>query len=112
MNKELTAKTGSVERLITHDADIQLVLNGVKTTTRRNGRFADPGEILTLKGQSFEVYNVYQQQLGDITDADAKSEGFKDFEAYKQYILSMHQGMPWIPTATVWVHEFRPLPEK
>jgi len=109
MTEGLAAKTCSIERLITIDDDIQHVLEGKKLVTRRNGRYADPGEIMELRGKKFEVYKVYQQPLGEMTDADAKAEGYEDFEAYKQFILSMHQGMPWIPTMKVWVHEFRPI---
>jgi hypothetical protein len=103
----LAPKTCSIERLITVEADVKLVLSGDKLVTRRNGRYADPGEIMELAGQSFEVFKVYQQALGEMTDADAKAEGYTDFETYKQYILSMHKGMPWVPQAKVWVHEFR-----
>jgi hypothetical protein len=109
MSAELAPKTCSIERLITVEQDVDRVLKGEKSATRRNGRYADPGEIMELKGQQFEVYKVYQQALGDITDVEAKAEGFASFEAYKQYILGMHQGMPWIPHAKVWVHEFRPV---
>jgi len=109
MTEQLPPKTCSIDRLITVQADIERVLRGEKTATRRNGRYADPGEVMELEGRSFEVYNVYQQPLGEITDADAQAEGFADFESYKQYILSMHKGMPWIPQAKIWVHEFRPV---
>lgn len=104
---ELAPKTCSIERLVTLPADVKLVLSGDKHVTRRNGRYADPGEIMELEGKSFEVYKVYQQTLGDLTDADCKAEGYTDLETYKNYILSMHKGMPWIPHAKVWVHEFR-----
>jgi hypothetical protein len=109
MSEGLAPKTCSIERLITVEKDVKLVLNGDKQVTRRNGRYADPGEIMELGGQSFEVYKVYQQVIGEMTDADAKAEGYTDIETYKQYILSMHKGMPWIPNAKVWVHEFRPV---
>jgi hypothetical protein len=109
MSEVLAPKTCSIERLVTVENDVKLVLSGNKQVTRRNGRYADPGEIMELRGQSFEVYKVYQQAIGEMTDADAKAEGYTDIETYKQYILSMHKGMPWIPHAKVWVHEFRPV---
>jgi N4-acetylcytidine amidohydrolase len=105
----LPPKTCSVERLITMESDIEKVLNGEKTATRRNGRYADVGEIMELKGQSFVVDKVYIQSLGDLTDEHAKQEGFQSVEDYKQSILSYHPGMPWLPTMTVWVHEFSPV---
>jgi hypothetical protein len=109
MNEALPPKTCSIDRMITVDADIDRVLSGAKTSTRRNGRYADPGEIMELGGRRFEVTRVYQQALGELSEEDARSEGFESMEAYKSYILGMHKGMPWIPSAKVWVHEFKPV---
>ena len=105
----LPPKTCSVERLITKESDIELVLQGKKTATRRNGRYADVGETMELNGQSFVVDNVYIQTLGELTDVHAKQEGFESVEDYKQSILSYHPRMPWLPHMTVWVHEFSPV---
>ncbi|MBE3102616.1 MAG: ASCH domain-containing protein [Bacilli bacterium] len=107
--ENLPAKTCSIERLVTLESDIKLVLQGQKTATRRNGRYADVGEVMELQGQSFSVDKVYIQALGDLTDEHAKQEGFNSVEDYKQSILSYHPGMPWLPTMTVWVHEFSPV---
>jgi hypothetical protein len=106
-NNELPEKTCSVDRLVTVKEDIQKVLEGKKTATRRNGRYADVGEVMTLEGQDFVVERVYSQSLGELTDEDARQEGFDSLEDYKQSILSMHPGMPWLPQMRVWVHEFR-----
>jgi hypothetical protein len=111
-NQALPPKTCTVDRLITIAEDVQKVLSGEKTATRRNGRYADPGEIMTLEGRQFVVENVYSQSLGELTDEDVRSEGFDSVEDYKQSILSMHPGMPWLPQMRVWVHEFRPVEGK
>ena len=108
-NNALPAKTCSVERLITMESDVKKVLAGEKTATRRNGRYADPGEIMTLEGRDFVVDRVYSQSLGELTDGDARREGFESVEEYKQSILSYHPGMPWLPQMRVWVHEFSPV---
>ncbi|MEH7074532.1 ASCH domain-containing protein [Neobacillus drentensis] len=108
-NNTLPPKTCSVERLVTLESDVQKVLAGEKTATRRNGRYADPGEIMTLDGRDFVVDRVYSQSLGELTDDDARREGFENVEAYKQSILSIHPGMPWLPQMRVWVHEFSPV---
>lgn len=107
MSEALPPKTCTIERLVTKEDDVEKVIQGVKTATRRNGRYADIGEIMELKGHKFEVYKVYQQSLGELTDQDVQAEGFDNLEAYKNYILSMHAGMPWLPQMKVWVHEFR-----
>ncbi|MGJ7910978.1 ASCH domain-containing protein [Neobacillus sp. LXY-1] len=105
----LPPKTCTIERLVTLEADVKKVLSGEKTATRRNGRYADPGEIMTLDSQQFVVDRVYEQSLGELTDNDARREGFGSLEDYKQSILSIHPGMPWLPQMKVWVHEFSPV---
>ncbi|MDF2858251.1 MAG: fructose-phosphate kinase [Neobacillus sp.] len=108
-NAALPPKTCSVDRLVTLESDVKKVLAGEKTATRRNGRYADPGEIMTLEGREFVVEKVYSQSLGELTDNDVQSEGYTTVEEYKQSILSYHPGMPWLPQMRVWVHEFRPV---
>ncbi|CAG7629832.1 ASCH domain-containing protein [Paenibacillus allorhizosphaerae] len=107
MSETLPPKTCSIDRLVTKEDDVAKVLSGEKTATRRNGRYADPGEIMELNGRQFEVTKVYQQSLGELTDEAVKTEGFANVDEYKNYILSMHAGMPWLPQMKVWVHEFR-----
>nr|WP_134683801.1 ASCH domain-containing protein [Brevibacillus migulae] len=108
-NQVLPPKTCTIDRMITLPADIEKVIKGQKTATRRNGRYADVGEIMELQGHRYVVERVYSQSLGELTDEHARQEGFDNLEAYKQSILSMHPGMPWLPQMRVWVHEFRPV---
>jgi hypothetical protein len=105
----LPPKTCTIERLITVQSDIDKVIAGQKTATRRNGRYADVGEIMTLQGQDYVVEQVYSQALGDLDVTHANQEGYATVEEYKQSILSFHPGMPWLPQMRVWVHEFRPV---
>ncbi|WP_050180278.1 ASCH domain-containing protein [Domibacillus robiginosus] len=107
IQNELPPKTCTIERLVTMKEDVEKVLKGQKTATRRNGRYADIGEVFTLEGRDFVVEAVYAQTLGELTDAHAKQEGFATVEEYKNTILSYHPGMPWLPHMRVWVHEFR-----
>jgi N4-acetylcytidine amidohydrolase len=105
----LPPKTCEIDRLVTMEADVNMVLEGKKTATRRNGRYADVGEIMELKGKKFVVDKVYSQSLGELTDEDVRREGYETVEEYKQSILSYHPGMPWLPQMRVWVHEFSPV---
>ncbi len=107
----LPPKTCTIERLITKQSDIDKVVAGEKTATRRNGRYADIGEIMNLQGNQYVVEQVYSQSLGELTDDHAKQEGYQNVEEYKKAILSYHPGMPWLPHMRVWVHEFRPVQE-
>ncbi|WP_318505668.1 ASCH domain-containing protein [Bacillus sp. T3] len=110
-NSELPAKTCTIDRLVTIPADVKKVIQGKKTATRRNGRYADIGEIMILENKQFIVERVYSQALGELTEENAKQEGFDSIEEYKQTILSYHPGMPWLPQMRVWVHEFRQISE-
>ncbi|TXK70052.1 ASCH domain-containing protein [Paenibacillus sp. N3.4] len=103
----LPPKTCTIDRLVTKEAEVSKVLAGQKTACRRNGRYADIGETMELEGQSFTVTNVYQQSLGDLTVQDAQAEGHSTVDEYKDSILSIHPGMPWLPQMKVWVHEFK-----
>ncbi|USB33094.1 ASCH domain-containing protein [Paenibacillus sp. YPG26] len=105
----LPPKSCTIERLITQQPDIDKALAGKKTATRRNGRYADVGEIMILEGRSFVVNKVYSQSLGELTDEHAVQEGYATVEEYKNSILSYHPGMPWLPQMRVWVHEFSPV---
>lgn len=104
--QQLPPKTCSVEKLVTNKKDVEKVLAGTKSATRRNGRYADIGEIMVLDDKKFIVNQVYQQTLGELTDEMIIREGYASVEDYKQSILSFHPGMPWLPEMTVWVHEF------
>ncbi len=110
-NAALPPKTCTIDRLITIQSDVEKVLAGQKTATRRNGRYADVGEVMELQGRKFVVEKVYAQALGELTDEHAVQEGYANVEEYKQSILSIHPGMPWLPHMKVWVHEFRPVEE-
>lgn len=107
----LPPKTCTIDKLVTIPADVEKVLMGRKTATRRNGRYADIGEIMELNNKKYRIDNVYKQTLGELSDEDAQREGYKSLEAYKESILSMHPGMPWLPKMEVWVHEFSELEE-
>lgn len=108
-NRELPPKTCTIERLVTVKRDVENVIKGIKTATRRNGRYADIGEVMDLNGYQFVVHNVYSQSLGEMKDKHAQQEGYESLEKYKENILKLHPGMPWSPKMKVWVHEFSPL---
>lgn len=107
-NENLPEKSCSIERLVTVKDDVQKVLDGKKTATRRNGVYAYPGEIMVLEGQEFKIDALYSQTLGEMTDEHAQTEGYESLEAYKEAILALHPKMPWVPKMSVWVHEFSP----
>ncbi|WP_147533419.1 ASCH domain-containing protein [Bacillus marasmi] len=105
--EDLPPKTCTIDRLVTKSEDIQKVIQGKKTATRRNGRYADVGEVMEINGEKFVIVRVYSQTLGDLSDEHAQQEGFNTIEEYKESILSYHPGMPWLPKMRVWVHEYK-----
>lgn len=107
-NISLPPKSCTIEKLVTIPADIDKVLSGQKTATRRNGIYADIGEVMELKNKKFVVERIYPQKLGEVTEADARQEGYESLDDYKQSILSIHPGMKWAPNMRVWVHEYAP----
>ena len=107
MNSNYPAKTCEINRLVTHPKLVAATLAGTKTQQRRDGLYAYPNESFELEGINFIITTVKQQRLGDMTDADAQSEGYPNLETYKQIILRMHANMNWDESGLVWVHTFK-----
>lgn len=100
-------KTCEIDRLIRNPKLVAAALAGAKTQQRRDGLYAYPAETFTLEGVPFIVTAVERHRLGDMTEADAKAEGYPSLEAYKQTILQMHRNMDWNEDGLVWVHYFK-----
>ena len=109
MLTDYPAKTCELDRLVTQPKLIAKAVSGDKTEQRRNGLYGYPGERFSLNGINFEITAVCQQPLGDMTEADARAEGFDNLNEYQHLILRMHPGMQWQPDALVWLHQFRRL---
>ncbi len=99
-------KSCEIDRLVTHPKLVEATLAGQKTQQRRDGVYAYPGETFELEGVEFTVTSLEQKTLGDMTDDDARAEGYPSMEAYKALILRMHEGMKWNEVHKVWVHKF------
>ncbi|MCB9949855.1 MAG: ASCH domain-containing protein [Planctomycetaceae bacterium] len=103
---ELPKRTCAIERLVTHEKLVAATLAGTKTQQRRDGVYGFPGERFELQGVKFEITDLRQPGLGEMTEQDAQSEGYPNLEMYKALILRMHPGMEWDVEHPVWVHEF------
>ena len=99
-------KTCSIDRLVRQKKLIAAVLAGEKTEQRRDGVYGVPGERFELDGRSFQIVSLTHDRLGDMTEEDARSEGFAGLAPYRELILRMHRGMAWDPEHRVWVHRF------
>ncbi|SFD45367.1 hypothetical protein SAMN05216238_101408 [Lentibacillus persicus] len=93
-----------INKLVTIPEDIEKIIQGDKTAVRRNDRYADPGDKLELDGHTVIVENVYPQKLRDISDVDARQEGYNSLKEYKQGITSIHGEEVWDSDLIVWSH--------
>ncbi len=103
-------KTCEIDRLLRHPKLVEAAKAGLKTQQRRDGIYAYPGETFSLDGVEFVITAVERRSLGEMTDADAKAEGYPSLEAYRDLILKMHAGMAWDDSHLVWVHHFEKSP--
>ncbi|MFZ2450660.1 MAG: ASCH domain-containing protein [Methylovulum miyakonense] len=104
--ENLPEKTCSIERLVTQPRLVAAAKEGTKTQQRRDGVYGWVGESFELDGITFVVTGLSRQRLGDMTDEDARAEGFPGLAMYKDIILKMHTGMTWEEDHLVWVHSF------
>lgn len=52
-----------------------------------------------------EIVNKYRQRLGDITQEEARAEGFSSLEEFREFWEN--ELGPWDPDLLVWVYEFK-----
>lgn len=105
---EYPEKTCSIDRLVTHEKLVAAALEGRKTQQRRAGVYAYPGETFVLNGQTFVVNGLRRELYGDMTEADARAEGYPSLDMYKGLITRMHGGTEMPDDQVMWVHEFEP----
>jgi hypothetical protein len=99
-------KTCSIDRLITQPKLVAAAKAGIKTQQRRDGVYGWPGEEFVLDGVAFVMTALTRQSLGEMTDEQARAEGYPDLALYKVIIIKMHPGMTWNAEHLVWVHQF------
>jgi hypothetical protein len=94
---------------------LRKVLEGQKTQTRRtHKRTLKVGREYGIRSTRFEksqchikITRCFQQKLGDVTDEEAKKEGFKDLEEFRQRWTKIYGS--WDPNQVVMAYEFRPV---
>lgn len=101
------------------DYHIPQIRSGSKTVTRREWerRQAVPGNVYIASTEMFTSHDeadcyiraldVYEQPLGDMTDADARAEGdYEDLEEFRAGYEKVYGEGSWDPEKVVWVVEF------
>ncbi|WP_306055008.1 ASCH domain-containing protein [Natronococcus wangiae] len=81
-------------------------LEGEVTQIHRGRRYAEEGETFTVDGTTFEVTDVTERTLGDLTDEDARAEGMDDLEAYRRLLERAHENFEWDDGGGVVRHRF------
>ena len=83
-------------------------LEGEITQIHRGHRYAEEGDTFTIDGTTFEVTDVTERTLGDLTDEDARAEGMEDLEAYRDLLERAHENFEWDDDSEVVRHRFEP----
>ncbi|KYH37131.1 MAG: hypothetical protein AYL28_005480 [Candidatus Bathyarchaeota archaeon B23] len=96
---------------------ISLIRSGVKIETRRLRRprlrvggiypIRVGGELLPDR---VRVLKIYPQRLGEMTEEEARREGFKTLEEFRRAWVNIYNH--WDADLRVWVIEFRHLGER
>lgn len=94
------------ETLLPNERLQEMALAGEVTQIHRGQEYAAVGDTFEVDGTEFEVVEVMERQLGDLTDADARAEGSPDMEAYRERLRHAHDEFEWDENADVVRHSF------
>ncbi|NGM68518.1 ASCH domain-containing protein [Natronolimnobius sp. AArcel1] len=83
-------------------------LEGEVTQLHRGDKHASEGDTFDIENTTFEVVEVREERLGELTDEDAQAEGSSDLEAYKDRIERTHD-LEWDDDRTAVLHRFEPV---
>jgi hypothetical protein len=94
--------------LLPNDRMIQQALEGEVTQIHRGQQYAEAGDTFEIDDTAFEVVAVEERTLGDMTDEDARAEGARDLDHYRQILDRAHEHFEWDDDSGVVRHEFEP----
>ncbi|WP_115865401.1 ASCH domain-containing protein [Halorussus litoreus] len=72
----------------------------------RGSQYAEEGDRFELDGETFEVAEVRDRTLGDLTDEDARKEGMADLAEYREVLNRAHDHFEWDDSSEVVLHRF------
>ena len=81
-------------------------LEGEVTQIHRGQQYADEGDTFSIDGTTFQVVDVLERTLGDVTDEDAQAEGMADLEEYRAVLERAHEHFEWDDDSDVVLHRF------
>lgn len=79
---------------------------GDVTQIHRGNRHAEAGDRFEIDGETFEIVDVGERQLGDLTDEDARAEGMADLDEYRTMLNRVHDHFEWDDESSVVLHRF------
>ena len=98
--------TIDAENLLPNDRMRSGARDGEITQIHRGDQYADEGDRFEVDGESFEVVEVRDRTLGDLTDEDAQKEGMADLEQYREILNRAHDNFEWDDDSDVVLHRF------
>ena len=81
------------------------------TQIHRGSKYAEEGDRFDLDGETFEVVEIRERTLGDLTDADAQAEGMADLDEYRTVLNRAHDHFEWDDDSDVVLHRFEQVSE-
>ncbi|AUX10066.1 hypothetical protein AArcSl_2444 [Halalkaliarchaeum desulfuricum] len=94
------------DTLLPSDRMVQQTLDGEITQIHRGQQYAEEGDTFSIEDVTFEVVDVEERTLGDLTDEDARAEGHRDLEHYRQTLERAHEGFEWDDDSEIVRHRF------
>ncbi|ELY65162.1 ASCH domain-containing protein [Natrinema versiforme] len=82
------------------------VVDGEVTQIHRGHQYAEEGDTFAIDGTIFEVTDIRERTLGDLTDEDARAEGMENLEAYERLLERAHEDFEWDDDSEVMLHRF------
>lgn len=80
---------------------------GEVTQIHRGQSYAEEGDTFDIEGETYEVVEVRERTLGDMTDEDARREGAEDLEGYRRMLEMAHgDDFEWDDDSEVVLHRF------
>jgi len=94
------------ETLLPSERMKEQALDGEVTQIHRGQQYADEGDTFAIDGTRFEVVEVSDTTLGALTDEDARAEGARDLEHYRQILERAHDNFEWDDDSDIVLHRF------
>lgn len=96
----------SADTLLPSERMRSQAVDGDVTQIHRGQAYAEVGDTFEIDGTAFEVVAVEDRTLGDLTDADARAEGARDLDHYREILAHAHDHFEWDDSSEVVCHRF------